>query len=153
MGRDQRVGHAERTQVLGLLGNAHDAGLLPVGEYDVRVAAVGTATYASELSRQVSDLPPAYAWASPAPPASPASPVEQRPASGRIALILGIASVPLAICLIGGILGILAVVASRNAAPGLSPALIGRIFGIVGIALSLAAGAALIFALNNPLGA
>ena len=53
---DHRVGHAERTQVLGLLGNAYEAGVLPVGDYDARVAAVSAATYASELSLQVSDL-------------------------------------------------------------------------------------------------
>ncbi|MCU7722700.1 DUF1707 domain-containing protein [Actinoplanes sp. KI2] len=60
--KDQRVGHAERTQVLGLLGNAFEAGVLPVGEYDARVAAVGGATRASQLRLQVADLPPPYAW-------------------------------------------------------------------------------------------
>jgi hypothetical protein len=143
MGRDQRVGHAERTQVLGLLGNAYEAGLLPVGDYDARVAAVGTASYASQLSLQVSDLPPAYAWGRPAEPPR---------ASGRIALILGIASVPLSVCLIGGILGLLAVIASRGAGRGVTPALIGRIFGIVGIALALAAAFALIYASRARLG-
>jgi hypothetical protein len=148
MGRDRRVGHAERTQVLGLLGNASEAGLLPLGDYDNRVVAVGTATYASQLRLQVADLPPAYAWIEPAAPPPGAS-----PAAGRIALIFGIASVPMSICLIGGILGILAVIASRNAAPGVSPALLGRVLGIVGIALSLAAVFAFIYASNNRLGA
>ncbi|GIE97324.1 DUF1707 SHOCT-like domain-containing protein [Paractinoplanes rishiriensis] len=145
MGRDQRVGHAERTQVLGLLGNAYEAGLLPVGDYDARVAAVGTATYASELSFQVSDLPPAYAWGARAAPAEPR-------AAGRIALILGIASVPLSFCAIGGILGVLAVISSRGAGTGVTLALIGRIFGIVGIALSLTAVFAFFYFRNASLG-
>jgi hypothetical protein len=144
MGRDHRVGHAERTQVLGLLGNAYEAGLLPVGEYDARVAAVGTATHSSQLRLQLSDLPSAYTWRH-APSPEPAT------AAGRVALILGIASVPLAICLVGGILGILAVIASRNGGPRpggprVTAALIGRVFGILGIALSLAAGLALALA-------
>lgn len=136
-----RAGHAERTQVLGLLGNAYDAGLLPVGEYDSRVAAVGAATHMSQLRLQISDLPPAYAWGKPDPP-----PAEPSLAAGRVALILGIASVPLSLCVIGGVLGILAVIAGRNAGPGVTAALIGRVFGILGIALSLAALLALILA-------
>jgi hypothetical protein len=133
--RGPRIGNAERTHVLGLLDGAHTAGLLPMEQYDSRVAQVGTATYASELADQVADLPPPYTWTLPPPP----------PAVGRVALILGIASVPFSMCLIGGILGILAVIASRGAARGrVSAALIGRVFGVVGVALSIAAGAALI---------
>lgn len=133
--RGPRIGNAERTHVLGLLDGAHTAGLLPMEQYDSRVAQVGTATYASELADQVADLPPPYTWTLPPPP----------PAAGRVALILGIASVPFSMCLIGGILGILAVIASRGVARGrVSAALIGRVFGVVGVALSIAAGAALI---------
>ncbi|MFF5296416.1 DUF1707 SHOCT-like domain-containing protein [Paractinoplanes globisporus] len=132
--RDRRVGAAERTQVLGLLGNAFEAGLLPVGDYDARVAAVGVATHASQLLLQVSDLPPAYAWSSVARPTA-----EPTPGAGRIALILGIASVPMAVCGIGLVLGLLAVVASRNAGRGVTTALVGRVFGIIGMALSVAA--------------
>jgi hypothetical protein len=107
------------------------------------VARVGTATYASELTDQVADLPPPYTWILPPPP----------PASGRVALILGIASVPLSICGIGAVLGILAVFASRGGTRGgVSPALIGRVFGILGIALSIGAVAALIYARNSELG-
>jgi len=145
--RDQRVGHAERTQVLGLLGNAYEAGVLPVGEYDARVVAVGVATRASQLRLQVSDLPPAYSWGAPAPAV-----VEAPAASGRVALILGIASVPLSVCGVGLVLGLLAVIAGRGGGPRaggvraggmrLSAALIGRVFGLVGMALSIAALAA-----------
>ncbi|WP_433290632.1 DUF1707 SHOCT-like domain-containing protein [Actinoplanes sp. CA-030573] len=140
--RDRRVGHAERTQVLGLLGNAYEAGVLPVGEYDARVAAVGSAGYASQLRLQVSDLPPAYAWKEPVSAGAP-----ERSGTGRIALILGIASVPMSMCGIGLVLGVLAVVAGRTAGPAdggprVTSALVGRVFGIIGIALSLAGLAA-----------
>jgi Domain of unknown function (DUF1707) len=147
MAQDQRVGTAERSQVLGLLGDAHEAGLLPTGEYDSRVAAVGSATYASQLRLQVSDLPPAYTWSERAAPAP-----EPSPAAARIALILGLASIPLSVCVVGGVLGVLAVVASRNAGRGVGPALLGRIFGLVGAALSVAALIALVYALNRPMG-
>lgn len=122
------MGHAERTQVLGLLGNAHEAGVLPVGEYDARVAAVGSATHASQLRLQVSDLPQAYAWG---PPPQP-----EEPGSGRIALILGAASIPLSLCGVGLILGILAIIAGRTRG---TTALLGRVFGVIGTALSVAA--------------
>src|SRR4051812_48073108 len=137
-GRGSRIGNADRTHVLGLLDGARTAGLLPTGEYDARVARAGTATYASELADQLAGLPPPYVWQAP-PPA---------PAAGRVALILGVASVPFSICGIGAVLGILAVVASRGAPRGtrVSPALIGRVFGILGIALSIAAVAAMIYA-------
>ncbi|GIM92285.1 DUF1707 SHOCT-like domain-containing protein [Paractinoplanes toevensis] len=146
MVRDHRVGPAERTQVLGLLGNAFEAGVLPVGDYDARVTAVGTATHASQLRLQISDLPPAYAWGE-----LPPLPPEATPASGRIALVLGIASVPMSVCGIGFLLGLLAVIASRGGGPEpggprVTPALIGRIFGFIGIALSIVAVVAVLIA-------
>lgn len=135
--RGPRIGNDERTHVLGLLDGAHTAGLLPVEQYDNRVARIGTATYASELADQVADLPAPYTWKLPPPP----------PAAGRVALILGIASVLLSMCGIGAVLGILAVIASRGSTRGrVTSALIGRVFGILGIALSAAAVAALIYA-------
>ena len=124
------MGHAERTQVLGLLGNAYEAGVLPAGEYDARVAVVGAATHASQLHLQVSDLPPAYAWGPPS--------AGDDPGAGRIALILGIASVPLSLCGIGLVLGVLAIVAGRARGTRGAAALLGRVFGVLGIALSLA---------------
>jgi flagellar motor component MotA len=58
---------------------------------------------------------------------------------------------------VGGILGIIAVIASRNATPApggsrINAALIGRVFGILGIALSIGAVAAFIYARNAQLG-
>lgn len=148
--RDVRIGPAERAEVLGLLNGAHDAGLLPVEALDARVTAVGTATYASELRTQLAGLPPAYAWGPP-PPAPPPA------AAGRIALVLGLASVPFSICLVGGVLGLLAVIASRRGGPvpggpRVTSALIGRVFGILGMALSVGAAIALVYARNTTTG-
>ena len=145
MSKDRRVGPAERAQVLGLLGNAFEAGVLPVGEYDARVVAAGTATYASQLRLQVSDLPSAYAWGE-----SSLAGVSEPPAgAGRVALILGVASVPLSICGVGLVLGILAVIAGRGPRRGVTIALIGRVFGIIGIALSLAALTTVLLSISN----
>jgi hypothetical protein len=151
--KDQRVGHTERTQVLAVLGNAYEAGVLPVGEYDARVAAVGAATHASQLRLQVADLPPPYSWDAPTPAAPPSGGAHARPAAeapartGRMALILGIASVLFSVCGIGLVLGLLAVLASRSGGaradrPRISMALVGRVFGFIGMALSVAALAA-----------
>jgi hypothetical protein len=159
--RDTRVGTVERTQVLGLLGEALDAGLLPIEEYDARVVAVGTANHAAELRRQLGDLPPEYAWEEPdatLPAADRGS--ATKPAStaaGRVALILGIASVPLSICVIGGILGVLAVLASARSSPPaagrrITAALVGRVFGILGIVLSIGALIALLYASDHSVG-
>jgi hypothetical protein len=148
--RGRRIGQIERTHVLGLLNGAYEAGVLPVTEYDGRIARVGTATYAGDLRDQLAGLPPPYAWDEPPAPPPPA-------ASGRIALILGIASVPLSLCAVGGIFGVLAVIASRNAVPAaggarVNAALIGRVFGILGMALSIGAVAAFVYARNTRLG-
>jgi len=83
--------------------------------------AVGAATRASQLRLQVSDLPAAYAWEEPTPVA-----VEAPPGSGRVALILGIASVPLSLCGIGLVLGLLAVIASRGGGSRAGGAAVGR---------------------------
>ena len=147
--RDERVTTAERSEVIALLGRALDDGHLAVDEHDSRVVAVGTATYTSDLLRTLADLPPRYAWLPPAAVA-PARPT----GSGRAALIVGLLSVPASFCIVGGILGVVAIVLSLRGGrrPGLTPALVGRVFGIVGVVLSLGAAFALVYALNNSVG-
>jgi hypothetical protein len=145
---DVRVGNAQRTEVIDLLSRALDEGGLPLDEYDRRVAAVGAATYVSELAAQLDGLPAGFEWSPHAfpPPVAP-HPVKS---SGTTALILGIVSLPLSMCLVGWIFGILAILYSRRGpARGFGAAMIGRVFGIVGILLSLGAGLALLFALNH----
>jgi hypothetical protein len=151
--RDERVGGGQRTEVIGLLNRALDEGVLAIEEYDVRVAAVGTATYTTDLLAQVRDLPQEYGWRPhPVAPPPPAPPDTPSPRSGRAALILGIASLPTSICFVGAILGIAAVVLSLRAGrnrPGLSAAMLGRVFGITGILLSVGATIALLFAARH----
>jgi hypothetical protein len=145
---DVRVGNAQRTEVIDLLSRALDEGGLPLDEYDRRVAAVGTAVYAAELTAQLEGLPARFGWS---PHAFP-PPVVPHPArsSGGTALILGILSLPLSMCLVGWIFGILAIHYSRRGpARGFGPAMIGRVFGILGILLSLGAGLAVLFALKH----
>jgi Domain of unknown function (DUF1707) len=148
--KDPRVTGTDRTEVIALLNRALDEGHLTLSEYDSRVIAVGTATYASELVGQLEDLPPEFAWL---PIAIVAPPPESRPEarSGRAALVLGLLSLPTSFCLLGGVLGLIAVVLSlrRPRRPGWSPALIGRVFGIVGMVLSIGAVLALIMALDQ----
>ena len=145
--RDHRVSTAERTEVLALLGRAADAGHLDPDQYHGRVAAVGTATYAAQLLAPLGDLPPEYAWRPPVASA-PSAP-------GRAARIFGVLSLPTSFCIFGGLLGVVAIVLSlRGERPeGISAALFGRVFGIVGVLLATGALIALLFALGRPLGA
>jgi len=143
--RDERVAATERTEVLALLNRAVDEGHLAPDEYHDRVVAVGTATYTSQLLVPLGDLPPEYAWL---PPAAAAP---TRPA-GRAALVFGVLSLPTSFCVVGGVLGVIAIVLSLRGErrAGMNAALIGRVFGIVGVALSAGALIALIYALNQP---
>jgi hypothetical protein len=104
----------------------------------------------SQLSAQLSGLPPAYAWTPHAfpPPVTPHPAGSAAKSSGTAALILGIISLPLAMCLVGWIFGILAILYSRRAR-GFGTAMIGRVFGIIGIVLSIGAGLAVAFALHH----
>ncbi len=150
---DGRAGNDQRAEVLQRLTTALDDSTLPMDEYDRRVAAVGTASYTSELVAQLGDLPPQYGW-HPHPVPTPIAPTGGT-RSGRTALTLGIVSVLFSPCLAGAIAGVLAILYSRRGpvARGFSTAMTGRVLGIVGIALSAAAGFSLWYALTHRLGA
>ncbi|UQU68143.1 DUF1707 domain-containing protein [Couchioplanes caeruleus] len=145
--RDERIGTVHRTQVIDLLNQALTEGSLPESDYDARIVAVGSATYASDLLAQVQDLPPRLQW-DPRNAAPPAPPDRN---AGRGALILGLMAVPLSFCLIGGILGVAAIVLSTRGrgAHGVGPALIGRVLGIVSVVLTIGAVAALVVAARS----
>jgi hypothetical protein len=146
MSGDTRIGPEQRTEVISLLGRALDEGLLPIEEYDARIAEVGSAVHASQLQHELADLPDSYAWG-PAdlPEFGEEAPFAAAPPStaGRTALILGLLSIPLAFCVIGGLVGAAAVVMSFRAprpAPDArrsSAALAGRVFGVVGVVLAI----------------
>ena len=61
---------------------------------------------------------------------------------------------PASFCVVGGILGVVAIVLSLRGErrPGFTAALAGRVFGIVGVVLSLGAGFALVYAMTHSLG-
>jgi Domain of unknown function (DUF1707) len=144
--RDERVGTAQRTQVIEALSRALGEGYLTLEEYDHRVVAVGSATYASELLGTVQDMPPEFGW-----DPRPVPPPPGRPARfARTALVLGVVSLPSSVCLLGAVFGVAAIAFSvpggRGAGPW-SPAMIGRVLGAVGIALS---AAVLIALLSGP---
>jgi uncharacterized protein DUF1707 len=148
---DLRVGNAERTEVIGLLTRALDGGHLTLAEYDGRIATVSTASHVSELATPLRGLPPEFGWLppSPGPPAAP-PPAGTRSNYGRISLILGIVSLPLSVCFVGWVFGILAIVyAKRAGGRGFSAALIGRVFGIVSLLLTVAAAGAVFFAMRR----
>jgi hypothetical protein len=145
--KDERIGTVHRTQVIDLLNQALAEGRVPESDYDTRIVAVSTATYASDLLAQVQDLPPSLQW-DPRNAAPPAPPDRN---AGRAALILGLFAVPMSFCLIGGLLGVVAIVLSTRGrgAHGVGPALMGRVLGILSVVLSLGAAAALVFAARS----
>jgi hypothetical protein len=150
---DERVGTAQRTEVLELLNRALEEGYLSLDEYEQRMRATSDAQTMSQLHTQLRDLPRQFHWY----PGAQRTPIgrPQRPAADRnvrafavTALSLGIASIPLSICMVGGLFGIAAIFFSfpgSRGASGWSMALIGRILGIIGVILSLGVLALVIF--------
>jgi hypothetical protein len=146
---DLRVGNAERTEVIALLTRALDDGHLTLAEYDGRIATVSAASHVWELATPLNGLPPEFGWL-PAAAQPPAAPGRNTANYGRISLILGLVSLPLSVCFVGWVFGILAIVyAGRAGGRGFSAALIGRVLGIVSILLTVAAGAAVFFAMRH----
>ncbi|MFY1631826.1 DUF1707 SHOCT-like domain-containing protein [Solwaraspora sp. WMMB335] len=108
---DERVGTAERDQVVGLLGQALSEGYLGLAEYEHRVSVATAARTTGELVAQLRDLPRRFDW-------KPGTELAGRlPSAGRavatrtsIALLLAIGALPLSACYgIGGLLGLAAI--------------------------------------------
>ena len=145
---DARADSAQRNEALGVLTAALDAGRLDLIEYDARVVAIGSAGYVSELVAQAGE----FGWA-PHPFPPPVTPARPPSAYGKIALVLGLISVPLSLCLVGWIFGVLAIVYSgRAGVRGFGAALVGRVSGILGVVLSLGAGLSLGYAMTHSVG-
>jgi hypothetical protein len=154
---NERVGTAQRTHVLDLLSTALQEGYLDLPEFEQRMTIVTSAKTADELRGQLADLPPQFQWvprALPLPPATRTAPGHDAHTTTVAALVLAIASIPLAVCFgFGGLLGIAAIVLSR---PGLrsanhhGKALTGLVLGCVGIAASIAMVLVLIFVPTGP---
>jgi hypothetical protein len=144
---DERVGNQQRTQVLDLLSAALEQGYLTLEEYEQRMAVVTEAKTASVLHRQVTDLPPQFRWDPRATTRRPDPGLGTSPQTdGNVrtfaitSLVLGIASIPLALCFVGWLFGIAAIflsVPGSKGASGWSKALVGRVLGIIGIVMSV----------------
>jgi hypothetical protein len=150
---DLRVDNAQRAEVLDLLNRALEEEGLALAEYDRRVAAVATAATPSDLAAQVRDLPAEYGWR----PHAAVPPVAPRPSDGsygRTALVFGVVSVPLSLCLVGAVTGVLAILYSRRGAGarGFGAAMIGRVLGIIGVVLSIGAAMAMGYAFTHSAG-
>lgn len=149
----ERVGTAQRNHVLDLLGRALAEGYLDLSEYEQRAGRVAAAKTAGELISQVEDLPANFRWVPQPAPYAPAplgatAGATGAPHVGRnthvssiASLVLGIASLPFALCVgIGALFGVAAVVL---AIPGLrnhtdyGKSIVGMVLGALGIVLGL----------------
>jgi hypothetical protein len=150
MMRDERVGSVHRAQVTDLLSRALAEGYLSLDEFDRRQVAVTSATLNSELLAQMHDMPPQFQW-DPRVPVPTMHSADDRnvKAFATTALILGVTSIPMSLCLAGWVFGIAAIffsVPGSRGGTGWSKALIGRVLGIIGIVLSIGVLAIVLFA-------
>jgi hypothetical protein len=142
---DERVGNAQRSHVLDLLSRALEGGYLTLDEYEQRMTTVSSAKLASELRTQLRDLPAQFQWdprqQPPPPPQAQRAPDDSNVRAFAVtALSLGIASIPLSVCLVGWLFGLAAIffsIPGGRGASGWSKAIIGRILGFIGIILSI----------------
>ncbi|MGI5149217.1 DUF1707 SHOCT-like domain-containing protein [Plantactinospora sp. CA-294935] len=157
---NERVGTAQRGTVLDLLSRALEEGYLELAEYEERMVSVQAARTVADLTRPLADLPAQFRWY-PHPPAGAATAPLVRPSVGRpgqagqlgqagtergeerdtwvAALILGIVSLPLSLCLGAGVLpGTVAILLGRprRGRSHQVRATIGMVLGVVGVALS-----------------
>ncbi|HEX5543510.1 MAG TPA: DUF1707 domain-containing protein [Micromonospora sp.] len=147
---DERIGHEQRTKVLDLLSRALAEGYLELAEYEERMTVVTSAKTASELTRQLADLPIPFQWdprqhrVSAMQVQATARGTVENPAAHTMAtagLVLGVVAIPMSLCLgVGALFGIAAIFLAR---PGLrtptaqGKAMTGLILGCVGIVLSI----------------
>jgi len=150
----ERVGNAQRTQVLDLLSRALEEGYIELAEYEHRMTVTTSAKTADELIAQVADLPPQFQWdpRRPPPPANgaPARPSDSNAHGTAIAsMVLAIISLPFSVCYgVGALFGIAAVVLSRpgmRTRNGYGMALTGLVIGLLGICASVAMFVLLVF--------
>jgi hypothetical protein len=138
---NERVGNADREAATKLLNDALAQGYIELSEYEQRMTAVTAAHTVFELARQFGDLPAQFRWA----PRSPYAPLNQPPAASGssvpadLALAFGIAALPLALCGIGPLLGLAAVVlgiiSNKRTPERRSRATIGMVLGAIGFLL------------------
>jgi hypothetical protein len=154
---NERVGTAQRTEVLDLLSKALEEGYLDLTEFDQRMNSVTSAKAAHQLQAQLTDLPPRFLWNAGALPAPfvPATAQDPKAHTSAVAsLVLGIASVLLSVCCgVGFLFGVAAIVLSRfgmRSANDRGKAMAGLVLGCVGVAASIGMVLLLMFAPAAP---
>lgn len=149
---DDRVGNAQRTTVLDLLGRALEEGFLDLAEYETRLQRVTEGKTVAELYAQVADLPPQFRWDPdrPMPKSREERDKESANAMAVASIALGAAAIPTSLCLGAGVIpGIAALFLARRALrreAGRGRAITGLVLGLVGVALSI--GVVLLFVLS-----
>ncbi|MET9300083.1 DUF1707 domain-containing protein [Micromonospora aurantiaca] len=144
MNRNERIGTAQRLAALEGLSKALEDGYLDLAEYEQRMMAVQSARTVNDLIAQVVDLPAQFQWnphqmvtRQMTPPLGSG----QSPKNAPLALGLGIASVPVSMCLgFGLVLGCIAIFLGRRGikdGENYSYSLVGIVLGIAGVVLSL----------------
>jgi len=144
---DERVGNAQRTTVLELLGRALEEGYLDLDEYEARLTRVTEGKTVAALHAQVADLPPQFHWDPFQPPSKARQEQKQdqdkdsASAMALASIVLGAASIPRSVCFgAGGLAGIAAVFFARKGLrhdSGRTKAIVGLALGILGIVLSI----------------
>jgi hypothetical protein len=145
---NERIGTAQRNQVIDLLGKALEGGYLELAEYEQRMTAATAARRADDLIAQTADLPGEFQWvprqrlASAARPVDDAATDRNTRTTGVASLVLAIISFPLGICYgVGAIFGLAAIALSR---PGLKSrtnygiSMAGLVLGGAGVLFSIA---------------
>ena len=139
---NERVGNAQRNQVVELLNEALGEGYLDLVEYERRLTGATAAQTTGELVTVLTDLPRRFHW-------DPRTPAVTQPAVDRtvatrttLALVAAIVGLPLAACFgLGAIPGIVAVAlagAGRRAPQQRAKALAATAIGVLAVVLSIA---------------
>jgi len=150
MRMNERVGTAQRQTVLEQLMRALEQGYIDLPEYERRMIVVQSAKFAGDLTQQTADLPRQFQWhpgqavahlTQQPPQQHPQLPPRDPRPMSIVSLVLGIISLPTAICYgVGAVPAVIALVLSRpglKANPTNGMALAGLILAIIGFALSL----------------
>ena len=145
---NERIGTAQRNQVIDLLGKALEGGYLELAEYEQRMTAATAARRADDLIAQTADLPGEFQWvprqrlAPAARPVDDAATDRNTRTTGMASLVLAIISFPLGVCYgVGAIFGLAAIALSR---PGLKSrtnygiSMAGLVLGCAGVLFSIA---------------
>jgi hypothetical protein len=140
---NERVGNAQRNQVVELLNEALGGGYLDLAEYERRLTDATAAQTTGDLVGQLADLPVRFHW-DPRTPAVTVPAAADRSVATRttLALVCAISALPLAACYgLGALPGLVAIAlagAGRRSPQQRAKALAATVIGVLAVALSVA---------------